>query len=52
MTTKDTAARLDQQIGWDKANRAARKRSQRSEDGQALARINIDLVKDQGQEWT
>ena len=45
MTTKEAAARLDQQIGWDRANRAARKRSQRSEDGQALARINITWLK-------
>ena len=36
MTIKDTAAsRLGQQIGWDKDNRRARKRSQSSEDGMA-----------------
>ena len=45
MTTKEAAARLDQQIGWDRANRIARKRSQRSEDGQALARINTNWLK-------
>ena len=46
MTIKDTAAnRLGQQIGWDKDNRRARKRSQRSEDGMALARINIGWLK-------
>ena len=46
MTIKDTTAnRLSQQIGWDKDNRRARKRSQSSEDGMALARINIGWLK-------
>ena len=37
--------RVDLQIGWDKDNRRARKRSQSSEDGMALARINIGWLK-------